>query len=76
MVAASGGVATLMRFMRGCNRSAPHTDLLCNCLAILAAIARWREMAGTVLDAPDLLPILTAQLQMFRDHEVCMQIPS
>ncbi len=70
MVAASGGVPTLLRFMRGCNRSAPHTDLLCNCLAILLAVARWREMAGIVLDAPDCLPTLSAQLQMFREHEV------
>lgn len=40
LIAESGGVGALLRFVRGCNRSPPHMEVLQTALVILANICR------------------------------------
>jgi abnormal spindle-like microcephaly-associated protein len=37
----NGGVTALLEFMRSCNRSKPHMEMLGHALACLANICRW-----------------------------------
>lgn len=74
LVVASGTIPALFRFMRSCNRSAPHADVLHNCLTIISSIIRWREMEGPAFCSKDCLSTLTGQLQLFRDNEVTLSL--
>ena len=59
-----------MRFMRGCNRSQPHVELLKHALGTLGSICRYQELQPAVYAAEDCISMLTELLQMFRDKEV------
>ncbi|WIA17341.1 hypothetical protein OEZ85_014204 [Tetradesmus obliquus] len=65
----NGGVAALLEFMRSCNRSKPHMEMLGHALACLANICRWPDLLPGVLHAPDCIIVLSERLQMFRDTE-------
>jgi hypothetical protein len=70
LIADSGGVAALLAFMRSCNRSKPHAEMLRLALGVLHNVGRWRELAPALLAAPDAVAVLSERLQMFRDMEV------
>ena len=70
LMADSGGVTALLAFMRSCNRSKPHMEMLRHALEIFHNICRWRDLLPIVLAAPDCTAVLTERLQMFRDVEV------
>lgn len=77
-MADSGGVAALLMFMRSCNRSKPHMEMLRHALAILHNICHWRDLLPAVLASPDCVAVLSERLQMFRDTEVgggCSNVP-
>ncbi|KAI8475158.1 MAG: hypothetical protein J3K34DRAFT_517600 [Monoraphidium minutum] len=69
LIADSGGVPALLTFMRGCNRSKPHAEMLRLALAVLHNVGRWRDLAPRVLAAPECVAVLSERLQMFRDME-------
>ncbi|GBF95503.1 hypothetical protein Rsub_07853 [Raphidocelis subcapitata] len=69
LIAESGGVPALLSFMRSCNRSKPHAEMLRLALGVLHNVARWRELAPAVLGAPECVAVLSERLQMFRDME-------
>lgn len=68
--AEGGGVTSLLQFIRGCNRSQPHVDLLKHAIAILAHLSRYPQLHSSLLASSDCVHILAEQLQMFRDKEV------
>ena len=65
-----GAVDRIVHFMRGCNRSQPHLDLLKSANAVLAHMARYQQLHSALLASPDCVPVIVEQLQMFRDREV------
>jgi hypothetical protein len=65
----SGGLAALLAFMRLCNRSAPHVAMLVSALGALHNVLRWRGLGERMLREPELVPVLSERLQMFRDTE-------
>jgi len=67
---AAEGVTSLLQFIRGCNRSQPHVDLLKHAVAILAHLSRYQQLHSSLLASSDCVHILAEQLQMFRDKEV------
>lgn len=69
--AEGAAIDSLLRFMRGCNRSQPHVDLLKHAVAILAHTARYQALHSSLLASPECVQTLAEQLQMFRDKEVC-----
>ncbi len=68
--AEGGGVTSLLHFIRGCNRSQPHVDVLKHAIAILAHLSRYPQLHSSLLASSDCVHILAEQLQMFRDKEV------
>lgn len=68
--AEGGGVTSLLQFIRGCNRSQPHVDLLKHAIAILAHLSCYPQLHSSLLASSDCVHILAEQLQMFRDKEV------
>lgn len=70
LIAESGGVAALLAFMRSCNRSKPHAEMLRLALAVLHNVARWRDLVGRVVGEAECVAVLSERLQMFRDMEV------
>ena len=68
--AEGGGAVSLLQFIRGCNRSQPHVDLLKHAVAILAHLSRYPQLHSSLLASSDCVHILAEQLQMFRDKEV------
>ncbi|KAG2492393.1 hypothetical protein HYH03_009339 [Edaphochlamys debaryana] len=69
LIARSGGVAALLRFMRSLNRSRPHIEVLNRTLAVLANICRYDELIPDVFHSDDCLAVLSERLQFFRDTE-------
>ncbi|KAA6419435.1 MAG: abnormal spindle-like microcephaly-associated protein [Trebouxia sp. A1-2] len=69
MIAEGGGVTSLLQFIRGCNRSQPHVDLLKHAVAILAHLSRYQQLHSSLLASSDCVQVLAEQLQMFRDKE-------
>jgi len=70
LIADSGGTPALLAFMRSCNRSKPHAEMLRLALAALHNVARWRDLVGLIVGAPECVAVLSERLQMFRDMEV------
>ncbi|GFR51021.1 hypothetical protein Agub_g13348 [Astrephomene gubernaculifera] len=69
LIARNGGVATLLRFVRSCNRSKQHVDALTRSLAVLHNICRYDALVPDVFHAEDCLTGLSERLQLFRDTE-------
>jgi len=68
--AEGGGIDGLLRFIRGCNRSQPHVDMLKHAVAVMFHVARYQQLHSSLLASPDCVQILAEQLQLFRDKEV------
>ena len=68
--AVAGAVNDIVHFMRGCNRSQPHVDLLRHGNATLASLARYKQLHPALLASADCVQAIAEQLQMFRDKEV------
>jgi hypothetical protein len=65
----NGGFSALLLFVRGCNRSKPHVEMLKRILAILAHVCRYPELVRGVFESDDCVSILSERLQFFRDIE-------
>ena len=68
--AEAGGIVSILRFMRSCNRSQPHMDVLRTAIAILANLARYPQLHTSLLASPECVQVLAEQLQLLRDKEV------
>ena len=67
LLVSSHAVPKLFRFIRSCNRSKPHTELLVNILSILNNIAQYHWLVGSIFETPGGVLTLVEQLQTFRD---------
>jgi hypothetical protein len=70
LIAENGGCGALVRFVRACNRSKPHVDLLSRAMAIMRNLCRYPDTLAAVFSEPDCIEVLTEQLQIFRDKQV------
>ncbi|EFJ40339.1 microtubule-associated protein Asp [Volvox carteri f. nagariensis] len=74
LIAQDDGVTALLRFVRSCNRSKPHIDVLIRTLAALHNICscpsiRYDTFVPDVFHAEECLAVLSERLQYFRDTE-------
>ncbi|PNH10245.1 Abnormal spindle-like microcephaly-associated [Tetrabaena socialis] len=69
LIARNGGLVALLRFVRSCNRSKPHVEVLHRALAVLHNICRCTALVSDVFHAEDCLTVLSEVLQFFRDTE-------
>lgn len=70
LVAASNGVAALLRFVRLTNRSAVHVGVLRQALRIMANLCKHADLVPLVLASDECFSVLCERLQYFRDVEV------
>ena len=68
--AEGGGIDSVLRIMRGCNRSQPHMDVLRHAIAILANLARYPQLHMSLLASQECVQVIAEQLQLLRDKEV------
>ena len=67
LLVSSTAVPKLFRFIRSCNRSKPHMELVNTILGILNNIARYHWLTSSIADVPGAVLTLVEQLQTFRD---------
>lgn len=67
LLVSSHAVPKLFRFIRSCNRSKPHMELVVNILGILNNIARYHWLTQSISEIPGAMITLVEQLQSFRD---------
>ena len=78
LLVSSNAVPKLFRFIRSCNRSKPHMELINTILGILNNIARYHWLSSSIADMSGAVLTLVEQLQTFRDkrepYVLCINI--
>ena len=68
-VAENAAIDILYAFIRSCNRSEPHVEVLKHALVILRNVASHKALRPAVGEPPEAVETLVDLAQMFRDKE-------